>query len=168
MRINRVWLATAVTVATLSWLVFSAPNVAMAQEEIVAPDDSAAVEQDDGTVNADVVGPADYVGAWSGTLQDTRLGQGTIDVILNLKQTRKPAKPKLIGTYEIVVAGRDRHGNVHPKVDSTGALKLNFGFRIANRLCGVKATAVFVGADELSGTYRAGGCRSSGTFDVTR
>ena len=165
MNLKRASLATAFLLATLTWISFTTPAIAGAQEDGFAADDGAAGAPD-AVGSADLVGPADYVGNWSGSIQDRRLGQGTFDMSIQLTQAK--GKPKLAGAYEIMLAGRDRKGKLNPKVDSTGALKLSFGFRIANMVCGVKATGMLMSANEMTGTYRAGGCRSSGTFDVTK
>ncbi|HYL57829.1 MAG TPA: hypothetical protein VEU51_03085 [Candidatus Acidoferrales bacterium] len=175
MNFKRVLLTTAIVLAMSPWISFTTPTVANAQEDSSMADDGAAGAQDNSAVAGqddvvstdDVAGPADYVGDWSGMIQDRRLGQGSIDLSIQLLQP-KHGKPKLKGTYEIVLAGRDRKGKLNPKVDSTGAVKLSFGFRIANMVCGVKATANLISANEMTGTYKAGGCRSSGTFDVSK
>lgn len=167
MRIKRVLLATVLMLATWSWIALTSPPVARAQDDSIAADDGAVAGQDDVASDPNVVGPADFVGDWSGVIMDRRLGDGVIDVSIELTEP-KHGKPKLKGTYEIDLAGRDRKGKTKPKVDSSGALKLNLRFGIFGRSCAVKATGMLVNPSEISGTYKAGGCRSSGTFDVTK
>jgi hypothetical protein len=132
-----------------------------------AVDQSAAIAQDSDASDEDVAGKADYVGDWSGTIDDRRLGLGSIDISL-LLTTPKHGKSKLKGTYEINLGGRDRKGKTNPTIDKSGAIKLNLRFGISGRSCAINATGVLANPDEIKGTYRAGGCGSKGTFDVTK
>jgi hypothetical protein len=134
--------------------------------DAVAPEEGATAAQDGDASDEDVASKQDYVGDWSGEVDDGVLGSGSLDITIILTMP-KHGKPKLKGTYKIVLGGRTRKGKTSPKVDTSGALKLNFAFSIRGRTCAVRATGMLINPDEVMGTYRALGC-SRGTFDVTK
>lgn len=136
-----------------------------------ATDQGATILQDsdanDYTSEEDLATKTDYVGDWSGSINDRRLGTGSIDISLFLT-TPKHGKPKLRATYEIMLGGRDRKGKTNPTINKSGALRLHLRFGIFGRSCAINATGILLNPDEISGNYRAGGCSSKGTFDVTK
>ncbi|HTR61256.1 MAG TPA: hypothetical protein VMH37_06100 [Candidatus Binataceae bacterium] len=107
-------------------------------------------------------GPVNVARAWTGTVDDSVDGAGTLDLDFSQKQA------VVGGTWQYQTGGHDVTGTVAGKATADS---LSFTMKSGKpNNCNIKVTVSTLTATEMSGSYlgKTKHCQASGTFDVTK
>jgi hypothetical protein len=101
--------------------------------------------------------PPDVAGSYTGSIEDHRLGAGTITTMIDQNGS------KLSGPVDTSFGS----GTMKGKVSSKGTISVRVKLKGS---CGLNMHGTFENGDEIAGVYTVTGCGKAdhGTFDVTR